>query len=406
MIDTKSTWEYTSRQYTFLLEAIFDSFHQGRGNMKSKSLLQRAVTIFFTVLFIFCACGTAYPSMDQDYLLDLDLEDLMAVEVSSVSKYKQPLLNTPAAVTVIGSKEIRQSGLHEIPELLRLAPGMQVVRFDESDWSIAARSHPLDGERKMLVMADGRSIFSQDLGSVAWKNQGFLIEDIESIEIIRGPGGTSWGYNAVNGVVNITSKSLQDTQGVMAKVSGGSEGSRMVQARFGGKIQEETFYKFYFTGSGQDKFERPGEDGIKNALERYKAGFRVDLHPGDRDVVSIDGAVTRSDHEISFDEEDSYDEFFVKGNWEHIFTENVLFKLLVHYDDSETIYEKNQLGSAFAIGINLFNNIIWLQGQDLNTQNFPPPTVIVSGFMIQMRNGITTAFLSPMNTHSSKTDSG
>jgi len=290
----------------------------------------------------------------------MDIEDLMAVEVTSLSKYKQPLINTPAAITVINSQDIRQSGFKEVPELLMLAPGMQVVREDEANWSVSARSFPLEGNRKMLVMADGRSIFSQDTGTVNWVNQGFFIEDIETIEVIRGPGGTSWGYNAVNGVVNITSKKPEDTQGVLTNVSVGTAGNKEAQARLGGNIREKIFYKLYFTGSGQDGFENTNGPDVGDEFKKFKTGLRMDFHPDDRDMVSIEGAVTKTNYQDTFDTEDNFNELFVMGRWDHTFTKNLNFKLLTHYDNSDANYYETQSESAFSVGIQQFNTEVQL----------------------------------------------
>ncbi len=299
-------------------------------NGKINSRLNILVLLFlFLSGILFFSSPVGALETDPDYLLDMDIEDLMAVEVSSVSKYTQPLLDTPAAITVIDNEDIKRSGFKEMAEVMRLAPGMQVLREDEAYYHISARSIPFDGKRKMLVMSDGRSIFSQDTGTVSWLAQSFILDDIEKIEVIRGPGGTAWGYNAVDGVVNITSKKPEQTQGVLADVSAGTEGHTLFQTRVGGKFSKNSFYKVYLSGSRQDRFDDPGGSGITEDLEKGKGGFRMDFHTSDKDLVSLEAAMARTEYDQTFDSSDTYDEKFVKGEWTHSMSGNAEAKLLV-----------------------------------------------------------------------------
>ncbi|MCK5099116.1 MAG: TonB-dependent receptor [Desulfobacteraceae bacterium] len=312
--------------------------------------------------FVFLCSGILVfaSEYDPDDLLDMDIESLMAIEVTSVSKYKQLLFNTPAAVTVITSQDIKQSGLKELPELLRLVPGMQVVRENDAYWHVSARSMPFDGKRKMLVLVDGRSIFSQATGTVDWGAQNYILEDIETIEIIRGPGGTTWGYNAVDGVVNITSKKPEDTQGMLLDVTKGEESNTIFQARFGGKISDSTFYRVYFTGMNLDNFENLNGPNVSEESIRNKGGFRVDFKPSDKDQISIDGEWSKSRYKMVYETEDILTEKFIKGRWNRSITENLDFQFLTHYDDSKAIYSKDTSGEGFSVGIKQFNTELQL----------------------------------------------
>src|SRR5262245_36005069 len=134
------------------------------------------------------------------------LEDLMNIEVTSVSKREEKLFQSAAAIYVITHEDIRRSGLTNIPELLRMVPGLSVARIDGNKWAVSIRGFNTRFANKLLVLIDGRSIYSPEFSGVYWEGQDLPLEDIERIEVIRGPGGTLWGANAVNGVINIITK--------------------------------------------------------------------------------------------------------------------------------------------------------------------------------------------------------
>lgn len=151
-------------------------------------------------------------------LARLSLEQLSNVEVTSVSKKGEKLAETAAAVYVITQDDIRRSGLTSIPELLRMVPGLQVARVDGGTWAITSRGFNGRYARKMLVLMDGRSVYTSLFSGVYWEAQDTLLADIERIEVIRWPGATMWGANAVNGVVNIITKHASDTQGGLVTI--------------------------------------------------------------------------------------------------------------------------------------------------------------------------------------------
>jgi len=293
---------------------------------------------------------------NPDLLLNMDIEDLMSVEVFSVSKYEQLLINTPAAITVITSQDIQNSGLNKLPDILSLVPGMQVVRDTDGLFSVSARSIPFYGEKKMLVLLDERSIFSQATGTVTWSNQSFLLEDIEKIEVIRGPGGTSWGYNAVDGVVNIISKKPEDTLGFSGQTIVTNNRYKSFQTRFGGRYSNSSFYKIYAAGS-KDEIQRSlGSFTIKDTISKDKCGFRFDFHPdNNKDLISMEAAVSNSNYDSFYNGEDIFKETFIKGEWTKTISDIVNFKIITHYDNSKQIYQQIKTAKAFAIGIKQFN---------------------------------------------------
>ena len=156
-------------------------------------------------------------------LTTASLEDLLNIEVTSVSKKEEKLFQSAAAVYVITQEEIRRSGLTSIPELLRLVPGLDVARIDGSKWAVSSRGFNNRFANKLLVLIDGRSVYTPETAGVYWEAQDVLLEDVERIEVIRGPGGTLWGANAVNGVINIITKDSRDTQGGLVTARAGTD---------------------------------------------------------------------------------------------------------------------------------------------------------------------------------------
>jgi iron complex outermembrane receptor protein len=154
-------------------------------------------------LFIFCAFLRSEAALAGNEYLDMDISQLMQITITSVAKKPQSLSDSPAAVFVITSDDIHRLGITSIPEALRLAPGLQVARVDANKWAITSRGFSGTFANKLLVMIDGRTVYSPVFSGVYWDVQDTLLEDIDRIEVIRGPGATIWGANAVNGVINI-----------------------------------------------------------------------------------------------------------------------------------------------------------------------------------------------------------
>src|SRR5437762_1696320 len=153
----------------------------------------------------------------------LSVEELMNVEVTSVAKEPQRLLQAAASIQVITAQDIRRSGATSIPEALRLADNLQVSQINAHDWAISARGFNTNLANKLLVLIDGRAVYTPLYGGVLWDVQDYLLEDVDRIEVISGPGGTLWGANAVNGVINIVTRAARDTQGLYVSGGGGQQ---------------------------------------------------------------------------------------------------------------------------------------------------------------------------------------
>ena len=171
-------------------------------------------------------------------LTDLSFDELMQVNITSVSKKSEKLSEAIAAVYVVTQNEIRRSGATSIPEALRLVPGVDVAQIDPNKWAIGIRGFNGRFSSKLLVMIDGRSVYTPTFSGVYWENQDYLLDDIERIEIIRGPGATLWGANAVNGIINIITRDTNQTQGGVASIIKGNELKGQGEVRYGGELSD------------------------------------------------------------------------------------------------------------------------------------------------------------------------
>jgi iron complex outermembrane recepter protein len=223
-------------------------------------------------------------------LADLSIEDLMNESVTSVAKKASRLVDAPTAISVITQDDIRRSGYTSIPELLRLVPGIQVARIDGNEWAISARGFNAQYANKLLVLMDGQTVYTSSSGGVYWNVQDTPLEDIERIEVIRGPGATLWGTNAVNGVINIITRNSRDTQGALVSASTGTLEDGLVTARYGGQLGSEVHYRVY--GQYVDREPLVDADGrdASDSLDAQRGGFRLDWQG------ALDSATLEADH--------------------------------------------------------------------------------------------------------------
>lgn len=229
--------------------------------------------------------GDPFPNSD---LTELSLEELMSIEITSVSKKKQKLSESAAAIFVITQEDIRRSGVTSIPESLRMVPGVQVARITNNQWAISARGFNDRFSNKLLVLIDGRPIYNSLFAGVAWETQDTVLEDIQRIDVIRGPGGTLWGANAVNGVINIITKKSQDTQGVLVSgVAGSEEG--IISIRHGGKTGQELQYGLFTKYFNRDT--QFAQSGAHDDTRMLRGGFRADWTPTSQDQVMVQGEI-------------------------------------------------------------------------------------------------------------------
>lgn len=222
--------------------------------------------------------------------LDLSIEELMKVEVTSASRHSQKLSEVPSAIFVITQDDIRRSGATSIPEALRMAPGVEVARIGTDKWAVSIRGFNGRFADKLQVMMDGRSVYNPLFAGVRWEQQDTLMEDIERIEVIRGPNAAVWGANAVNGVINIITKKAADTQGALFSGGGGSFERGFAGARYGGKINDDTHYRFYVKGFTRDHMKTVTGENANDAWHQARGGFRLD-HTRGIDLFTVQGDI-------------------------------------------------------------------------------------------------------------------
>ena len=251
---------------------------------------------FLLPFLFFAAAFPAWPQNSQptqstEPLKELSLEQLGNIEVTTASKEPVEVWQTPAAIYVITQDDIQRSGARSIPEVLRLAPGVEVARIDGNKWSVGIRGFGSRLSRSVLVLIDGRTVYTTLFAGTYWEVQNVMIEDIDRIEVIRGPGGTIWGPNAVNGVINIITKSSKDTQGTLVSTGGGNEEEGFFDARYGGSNAAKNLdYRVYGMGfSRSPEYHPDGQnfDGWRNV----QGGFRMDWAKTDRDAYTLQGDI-------------------------------------------------------------------------------------------------------------------
>jgi iron complex outermembrane receptor protein len=232
-----------------------------------------------------------WPQQPQADLANKSVEDLMDIEVTSASKKEEKISQIAAAIYVITQEDIRRSGMTSIPELLRMVPGLEVAHLDASKWAISARGFNDRFSDKLLVLIDGRSLYSSARSGVFWEVQNIMLEDIDRIEVIRGPGATLWGEGAVNGVINIITKSAKDTQGGLVRVGGGVQERGFAAVRYGGELGKKGQYRSYLNGFDRGPFAKDSDEiaSAANGWHMVQGGFRMDWQLSARDSLTVEG---------------------------------------------------------------------------------------------------------------------
>jgi iron complex outermembrane receptor protein len=255
----------------------------------------KRLNFFISLGLVLLSWNTAAADSDTnsattpEQLKHLSLEDLMNQDVSVVTRRPEKLLESPSAVQVITAEDIHRSGATSLPEALRLAPNLEVAQVNSHDWAISARGFNNTLANKLLVMIDGRSVYTPLDAGVFWDVQNVLLEDIDRIEVVSGPGGTLWGANAVNGVINIVTKSAKQTQGLLVEGGGGSLLQDFGAVRYGGSNGTNFFYRVYAQRFDQNSTVLPNGNDDTNSWDMSQGGFRTDWYPSDINTVTFQG---------------------------------------------------------------------------------------------------------------------
>lgn len=222
-------------------------------------------------------------------LRQVSLEDLMDIEVTSASKKEQKLSDVASALFVITRDDIRRSGATSLPEVLRLAPGLEVAHIDANKWAVSSRGFNGRFADKMLVLVDGRSVYTPLFSGVYWDVQDMILADIERIEVIRGPGATIWGANAVNGVINITTKAAQDTQGALVSLRTGGEDRSIAEMRYGWSAGSDAHFRAFAKYVNRAPFASATGGAAADGWDSWRSGARADFQLTPDDSLMVAG---------------------------------------------------------------------------------------------------------------------
>lgn len=294
--------------------ALWQSLHGGE-SLPGRSILALAALVGAV------ASGTAAHAQTAADLRDLSLEELGSLDVTSVFKRPEPLQQAPAAIYVIGHDTVVRSAATNLAEVLRLAPNLHVSRTNGSRYVVSARG--LNGNtqaqnfsNKLLVMIDGRSVYTPLFSGVYWDMQDVMLEDVDRIEVISGPGGTLWGANAVNGVINVTTRSAHETQGLLVSAIAGGQ-VRTAAARYGGKVGEAVSYRAYVRAYEDDEMETATGADLREDWSRVQGGFRVDWAATESDAVTFQGDVHEGESEQGVGRDDEFRGQNLLARWVH-----------------------------------------------------------------------------------------
>lgn len=302
--------------------------------------MTRTRTLTYTMFLALASLGfpslsRAVPHADQTrtaaaMLAELSLEELSQITISSVSKRDESAFDAPAALYVITAEQIRLSGVTSIPDALRMAPGVHVARIDVNKWAISIRGFSDRFANKLLVLQDGQSIYSPFFGGVWWNIQDIMLEDIERIEVIRGSGATLWGSNAVNGVINIITKSARDTTGGLVSAGGGTFEQGFGAFRYGVKISNDSYirgYAKYFSRNRQTTADGQDRSG---SWDNWSGGMRMDWAP-----TTESGMILTGNHTSSRSGNTYFDNSSFMGRLKHDFSQTSSTTLQVAYNHFE-----------------------------------------------------------------------
>ncbi|HEY2922966.1 MAG TPA: TonB-dependent receptor [Candidatus Binatia bacterium] len=315
--------------------------HNGRGTGRSVGRLAGRLVRVIGILTALQAAGAFAAELPSKSSATADLsrltiDELANIEISSVSKRPEPLSSAPASIYVITREEIRRYGATSIPEILRLAPNLQVARVDASQYAITARGFNSTTANKLQVLIDGRSVYTPLFSGVFWDVQDTLIADIERIEVISGPGGTLWGSNAVNGVINIITRNSRDTTGGLASIGGGPD-DRGASVRYGASIGEDTTYRVYAKGFGRENTERSSGASARDSWGKGQLGFRMDWAKAG-DTLMLDGAGYDGFIDQRSFNDKSISGAHLLGRWNRTLQNQSAIQVQTYYDLTRRVY--------------------------------------------------------------------
>lgn len=283
-----------------------------------------------------CLADTKPEALEID-VTHTSIDDLLNMNVSTVSKVEESYWSSAAAIYVLNSEKIRRSGVTSIPEAIRLVPGVQVARIDANKWAVSVRGFSSQTSNKLLVLIDGRSVYDLLFSGVFWESKDVMLEDVERIEVIRGPGGTLWGTNAVNGVINIITKSAKDTQGGLVATGAGSEERGFGSVRYGAKVGNDDYMRIYGKFQDRDSGYIAGHEPDDDS--RFgQVGFRLDSAVSSDSSMTFqgdmyDGKQGNLDNSVAAEQETSGGNLMLR--WKRVFQDQSSLTTLSYYDHTQ-----------------------------------------------------------------------
>jgi iron complex outermembrane receptor protein len=302
----------------------------GEITTRVQALSALALLAALAIIMVWQAGGAAAQSVEQ--LQRYSIEDLSNVEITSVSRRPEPLRDAAASIYVITNEDIHRSGAVSLPEALRLAPNLEVMRLTATTYVISARGFAgAAASNKLLVLIDGRSVYSPLYSGVFWDQQQVMLADIERIEVISGPGGTLWGANAVNGVINIITKNSRDTQGVLVDLQAGLV-DQSGNVRYGGRFGETGSYRVYGTGMGIGFTDTPGGHSADDGWRAAQTGFRTDWGR-DSDAYDLQGDFYRNTDSMNGRQYGGD----IQGRWQRALADGANLQVQTSFDEEQRV---------------------------------------------------------------------
>ena len=269
------------------------------------------------------------PSLHE--LKQLSVEELMDIEIISVSKQPEQFIGSASAIQVITHDDIKRSGATSLPDALRLASNLHVAQVNSYAWIISARGFNAFFSNKLLVLIDGRTVYTPLFGGVYWDVQHLSLEDIDRIEVVSGPGASLWGANAVNGIINIITKKADETQGLYASATAGTFLKNKVTARYGGKVGQNLYYRVYGQRFDHGATFQADDDKNPDQWGATHGGFRMDWYPDENNTVAVIGNLYGGSEE-TLPAESVFDGQNLTGRWVRRFSEKSNLAVQAYFD--------------------------------------------------------------------------
>lgn len=353
--------------------------------MYIKSCLSVAILIISTLFPVFAAINEPVDDQQMDALLEEEISWLQAESVIySAARREQLMMDTASAVFVLSNEDIRRSGVTSVPEALRRVPGLNVAQINANVWAISSRGFNDRTANKLLVMIDGRTVYNPIFSGTIWRTKDVLLEDVDRIEVIRGPGASLWGANAVNGVINVITKTAQKTEGLYATGGGGNQERGFGAVRYGGKMGAKTNYRGYVKYNNRASNKLASGIDAQDNWENLQGGFRIDGSPTPKNTWTLQGDIytgnggglvnnTAPIPPFSFpdDRKENFSGGNILGRWNHTFSDTSAMSLQMYYDrtkdeSSSTVLTNNYLQSIInTFDIDFQHNFQFLERHDL-----------------------------------------